>query len=76
MGRSSRGVALGDGKVFVAQIDAKLVALDQKNRQGRLGNPTERLAAGLAPSPSAPLYYDGLVIMGYQRRRDGRAAAA
>jgi quinohemoprotein ethanol dehydrogenase len=30
MGRSSRGVALGDGKVFVAQLDAKVVALDQK----------------------------------------------
>jgi len=30
MGRSSRGVAIGEGKVFVAQLDARLVALDQK----------------------------------------------
>ena len=30
MGKSSRGVALGEGKVFVGQLDAKLVALDQK----------------------------------------------
>ena len=30
MGRSSRGVAMGEGKIFVAQIDARLVALDQR----------------------------------------------
>ncbi len=30
MGRSSRGVAIGEGKVFVAQLDARLVALDQQ----------------------------------------------
>jgi quinohemoprotein ethanol dehydrogenase len=30
MGKSSRGVALGEGKVFVGQLDARLVALDQK----------------------------------------------
>jgi alcohol dehydrogenase (cytochrome c) len=30
MGRSSRGVAIGDGKVFVAQLDTKVVALDQR----------------------------------------------
>jgi len=30
IGRVSRGVALGDGKVFVSQADAKLSALDQR----------------------------------------------
>ena len=30
MGKSSRGVALGEGKVFVGPLDARLVALDQK----------------------------------------------
>ena len=29
-GWSSRGVAIGDGKVYVGQLDGKLVALDQK----------------------------------------------
>ena len=30
MGRSSRGVAMGEGKIFVGQNDAQLVALDQR----------------------------------------------
>src|SRR5690242_17105146 len=29
-GWESRGVAIGDGKVYIAQLDGKLVALDQK----------------------------------------------
>src|SRR5271169_2223996 len=33
VGWSSRGVALGEGKVFATQIDAKLVALDQHTGQ-------------------------------------------
>jgi glucose dehydrogenase len=32
-GPANRGVAIGDGKVFVATVDAHLVALDQKNGQ-------------------------------------------
>ena len=30
IGKSSRGVAMGEGKIFIGQIDAKLVALDQR----------------------------------------------
>lgn len=29
-GRSNRGVALGEGRVFIGQLDAKLVALDPR----------------------------------------------
>ena len=32
-GWESRGVALGDGKVYIGQLDGKLVALDQKTGQ-------------------------------------------
>jgi len=63
MGRSSRGVALGDGKVFVAQIDAKIVALNQKN--GTVVWATEADWQKGVSATSAPLYYDGLVIVGY-----------
>ena len=60
----NRGVALGDGKVFVGRLDAQLVALDQ-----RTGKPVWTIQA---EDPlqgysivSAPLYYDGLVITGF-----------
>jgi alcohol dehydrogenase (cytochrome c) len=62
-GRSSRGVALGEGKVFVGLLDATVAALDQ-----RTGAELWRVA--VAPwqegysITSAPLYYDGMVIIG------------
>jgi alcohol dehydrogenase (cytochrome c) len=62
-GRSSRGVALGEGKVFVGLLDATVAALDQ-----RTGAELWRVA--VAPwqegysITSAPLYYDGMVISG------------
>jgi alcohol dehydrogenase (cytochrome c) len=63
MGRSSRGVALGDGKVFVAQLDTKVVALDQ--RTGDVVWSTPPIWQQGLSLTSAPLYYDGLVIVGY-----------
>jgi alcohol dehydrogenase (cytochrome c) len=62
-GRSSRGVALGDGKVYVGMLDATVAAIDQ-----RTGAELWRVA--VAPwqegysITSAPLYYDGMVITG------------
>ena len=38
-GWDNRGVALGDGKVFVGQLDARLVALDEISWRSKLGNP-------------------------------------
>jgi alcohol dehydrogenase (cytochrome c) len=63
-GWTSRGLGIGDGKIFVGRLDGKLVALDQKT-----GNPvwtvqSERWQAGYTIT-SAPLYYDGLVITGF-----------
>ena len=59
-----RGVGLGDGKVFVGQLDAKLVALDQRTGQVVWSVQTEDPKLGYAIA-SAPLYYDGLVITGF-----------
>ena len=64
IGRSSRGVALGDGKVFVGQLDAKLVALDQRTGKIIWSVPAERWQEGFSIT-SAPLYYAGMVITGF-----------
>jgi alcohol dehydrogenase (cytochrome c) len=63
-GWTSRGVGLGDGKVFVGQLDGKLVALDQKTGAVAWSVQAERWQDGLTIT-SAPLYYDGLVITGF-----------
>jgi len=63
-GWTSRGVGLGDGKVFVGQLDGKLVALDQKTGNVAWSVQAERWQDGLSIT-SAPLYYDGLVITGF-----------
>jgi quinohemoprotein ethanol dehydrogenase len=63
-GRLSRGLGLGDGKVFLGRLDGRLIALDQQT--GRViwdvlaGDPA--LGYGIT---AAPLYYDGKVIIGF-----------
>ncbi len=64
MGKSSRGVALGEGKVFVGQLDARLVALDQKTGAVVWSIEAEPWQNGFSIT-SAPLYYDGMVITGF-----------
>ncbi|HEU4620143.1 MAG TPA: PQQ-binding-like beta-propeller repeat protein [Gammaproteobacteria bacterium] len=64
LGWTSRGLALGDGKVFMAQVDAKLTALDQKTGEPVWSVPAERWQDGFSIT-SAPLYYDGMVITGF-----------
>jgi quinohemoprotein ethanol dehydrogenase len=63
MGRSNRGVALGDGLVFVGQLDAKLVALDQRTGKVVWSVQVEPWQNGFSIT-AAPLYYDGMVIQG------------
>ena len=63
-GWSSRGLALGDGKVYVGQLDGKLVALDQRTGKVVWSTQAERWQDGFAIT-AAPLYYDGLVITGF-----------
>ena len=59
----SRGVAVGDGKVFVGRLDAQLVALDQRTGKLLWSNQVEDPLKGYSIVGS-PLYYDGLVVFG------------
>lgn len=62
-GQANRGVAVGDGKVFMGRLDAKLVALDAAS-----GEPAwEATVADWREKwteTMAPLYVDGKVIIG------------
>ena len=59
----SRGVAIGDGKVYLGQLDGKLVALDQKTGKVAWTTAVGRWQDGFTLT-HAPLYYDGMVIVG------------
>lgn len=63
-GWTSRGVGLGDGKIFLGRLDGKLVALDQLTGKEVWSVQAERWQEGYSIT-SAPLYYDGLVITGF-----------
>jgi quinohemoprotein ethanol dehydrogenase len=63
-GWTSRGVGLGDGKIFVGQLDGKLLALDQRTGAVAWSTQAERWEQGFSIT-GAPLYYDGLVITGF-----------
>ena len=63
-GWTSRGVSLGDGKVFVGQLDGQLVALEQKTGKVVWRVQAERWQDGYSIT-AAPLYYDGLVITSF-----------
>jgi quinohemoprotein ethanol dehydrogenase len=63
-GWTSRGVGLGDGKVFVGRLDGRLAALDQRSGEEVWAVQAERWQEGYSIT-SAPLYYDGLVITGF-----------
>ncbi|MCJ8007648.1 PQQ-binding-like beta-propeller repeat protein [Lederbergia wuyishanensis] len=62
-GWTSRGVALGDGKVFVGLLDARLIALDQKTGNLVWETRVDEWEKGYTIT-SAPLYYDGKVYTG------------
>ena len=63
-GRSCRGLAMGDGKIYSARNDGALVALDQLTggvvwRSQISGTPSEGYY-----QTAAPAYYDGMIITG------------
>ena len=62
-GWTNRGVALGDGRVYVGQLDGKLVALDQKTGQIAWSTQVASYQQGYTIT-SAPLYYNGRVYTG------------
>jgi PQQ-dependent dehydrogenase (methanol/ethanol family) len=73
----SRGVAIGEGKVFSGQLDGKLVALDHATGKVVWSVQAETNADGFSIT-GAPLYYDGLVITGFaggDRAARGRVKA-
>lgn len=63
-GWTSRGVGHGEGRIFVGQLDGKLVALDDSTGEVIWSVQAERWQEGYTIT-SAPLYYDGLVITGF-----------
>ena len=69
-GWTSRGVALGEGKVYVGQLDGRLVALDQQTGSVVWSTQAERWQEGYTIT-SAPLYYEGLVITGFAGAEKG-----
>jgi quinohemoprotein ethanol dehydrogenase len=62
-GWNSRGLGFGGGLIFVAQLDGKLVALDNTTGQVVWAVTNSRWQDGLTMT-MAPLYYNGLVIVG------------
>jgi quinohemoprotein ethanol dehydrogenase len=60
----SRGLGMGEGKIFVGQLDAKLVALDQHTGEVVWSVQAADPSVGYSIT-SAPLYYEGLVITGF-----------
>ncbi|HXS78989.1 MAG TPA: PQQ-binding-like beta-propeller repeat protein [Gammaproteobacteria bacterium] len=63
-GWSSRGVAFGEGRIFLGRLDGQLVALDAKTGAAVWTVQAERWQDGFSIT-NAPLYYDGLVITGF-----------
>jgi quinohemoprotein ethanol dehydrogenase len=63
-GWTSRGVGLGDGKVFVGQLDGKLKALDMATGEEVWSVQAEKWEEGYTIT-GAPLYYEGLVVTGF-----------
>ena len=69
----NRGLAMGEGMLFLGQLDANVVALDIKTGKEVWKTPIEEWQNGYGIT-SAPLYYDGIVYSGitggeYRRAR-------
>ena len=60
----SRGVAIGEGKIFLGRLDGAIVALDQHTGKQVWSVQAERWQDGFTIT-SAPLYYDGMIITGF-----------
>ena len=67
-GWDNRGVAIGDGKIFVAQLDGRLVALDQMTGAVIWKIVVHNWREGYTLT-AAPLYYNGARLRRLDRRR-------
>jgi alcohol dehydrogenase (cytochrome c) len=59
----NRGLAMGEGMLFIGQLDANFVALDMKTGKEMWRTPVEDWHNGYGIT-NAPLYYDGIVYSG------------
>ena len=62
-GWDNRGVAIGDGMVFVSQLNGDQVALDQETGKVKWSTPVVKPGQGYSIT-SAPLYYNGNLYVG------------
>ncbi|MDX6625894.1 MAG: quinohemoprotein ethanol dehydrogenase [Solirubrobacterales bacterium] len=62
-GWDNRGVAIGDGLIYVARLDGKVVALDQQTGETKWTAEVGKWQDGETIT-SAPLYYNGRVYAG------------
>jgi quinohemoprotein ethanol dehydrogenase len=62
-GWDNRGVAIGEGMVFVSQLNGDQVALDQETGKVDWSTPVVKPRSGYSIT-SAPLYYNGVVYVG------------
>ena len=62
-GWDNRGVAIGDGMVFISQLNGDQVALDQATGKVKWSTNIEKFRNGFSIT-SAPLYYNGRVYVG------------
>src|SRR3954447_17540694 len=69
-GWTSRGLGFGGEKVFVGQLDGRLVALDRNTGKTVWSVQAERWQEGNTIT-AAPLYYDGMVIVGFAGGENG-----
>lgn len=70
-GWAARGLGLGDGKIFVGQLDNWVVALDQKTGTVVWRTQSNTPGDGGSSITMAPLYYDGMVIIGHSGGEEG-----
>jgi len=76
-GWDNRGVALGEGSIFMGQLDGTFLALDQRSGEVLWKTQLEDWRNGYTIT-AAPLYYDGIVytgISGGERGIRGRLTA-
>ncbi|MCW2926319.1 MAG: quinonprotein alcohol dehydrogenase, partial [Thermoleophilia bacterium] len=60
----SRGVAIGDGKVYIGKLDGHMVALDQKTGEVEWDVEVVDWKESNGGITAAPLYYDGRIYTG------------
>jgi quinohemoprotein ethanol dehydrogenase len=59
----NRGLAMGEGQIYLGQLDANVVALDMKTGKVAWKTPIEKWQNGYGVT-GAPLYYDGIIYSG------------